>query len=169
MRQKIIILLVLVSILLTGCSDVQNGNTIREETQGEEIFITYEDSKKITDKLSMAFDGFDCNIFVNNSDTGVDFSLSMRCHIIKSSFADFVVWFASDVQELAEEFAVPISNVEVTFYDDISNDIITWVSLDCKTGKLYDLTNNPSVIESVSPLEIIKMYGSTGLEFPMNE
>lgn len=168
MKQNIIIFLLALSLLLTGCAATQNGTTTEGETQGKEEFITYEDSKKITDTLSAAFDGFDCNVFVNNTDTGVDFSLSMKCNISTAIYADFVVWFSANVLEVSEDYDIPISKVDVTFFDTTSNNLITWESSDGITGRLCDFTSNPSVEESVSPDELIEIYGSAELDFPLN-
>lgn len=166
MKQKIIIVLLVLSMLLPGCTAAQSGSTT-VGTQAKKDFISYEDSKKITDILSAAFDGFDCNIFVTNGDAGVEFSLSMKCSINTKIFADFVVWFSANVLEVTDGSDIPISKVDVTFFDTITNDLITWESSDGKIGRLIDLTSNQSVIESITPGEMQEKYGSAELDFPI--
>lgn len=166
MKQKIIIVLLVLSMLLPGCTAAQSGPTTAG-TQAKNDFISYEDSKKYTDILSAAFDGFDCHIFVTNGDAGVEFSLSMKCSVNTKIFADFVVWFSANVLEVTDGSDIPISKVDVTFFDTITNDLITWESADGKNGKLIDLTSNQSVIESITPSEIQKKYGSAELDFPI--
>lgn len=167
MKQRVIAFTILLSMLMPGCSSVPKGTTTVQETQNQEMFISDEDSKKITEKLSAAFDGFDCSIFAENTDAGVDFSLSMKCNISKAIFADFVLWFSTDVLELSDKNAIPISKVEVTFFNTTSNHLISWDSLDGKTGKLYNFTSDRSVMESVSPTELTELYGSAELTFPI--
>lgn len=166
MKQKIIIVLLVLSMLLPGCTAAQSG-AATVGTQAKSDFISYEDSKRITDILSASFDGFDCNIFVTNGDTGVEFSLSMKCSVNTKIFADFVVWFSANVLEVTDGSDIPISKVDITFFDTITNDLITWESTDGKTGRLIDLTSNQSVIKSITPAEIQEKYGSAELDFPI--
>lgn len=167
MKRKIIVFLTLLSILLTGCATSSNGAANDKETQGQEVFLTYEDTKQITNDLSEAFEGFDVHVFVDNADTGVDFSLSMKCSISTTIYSDFVLWFSTNVLALAEKHSIPISKVDVTFFDTVTDELITWESVDGKTGRLADFTENKLVEESITPKEIIEIYGSAELEFPL--
>lgn len=167
MKRKIIVFLTLLSILLTGCSTSSNGVANVKETQGQKVFLAYEDSTQITNDLSEAFEGFDVHVFVNNADTGVNFSLSMKCSISTTIYSDFVLWFSTNVLELAEKHSIPISKVDVTFFDTVTDELITWESVDGKTGRLADFTENKLVKESITPKEIVEIYGSAELEFPL--
>lgn len=167
MKQKIIVFLTLLSILMTGCSTSSNGVANVNETQEQNVFLTYEETKQITNDLTEAFEGFDVHVFVNNADTGVDFSLSMKCSIITAIYSDFVLWFSTNVLELAEKHSIPISKVDVTFFDTVTNELITWESVDGKIGRLSDFTENISVKESITPKEIVEIYGSAELKFPL--
>lgn len=166
MQQKIIIALLALSVLLSACSSTQL-DPATESTQASEDYITYEELKEITNDLSEAFYGFDCNIFVRNTDSGVSFSLSMKCYVVPAIFSDFVVWFSANVLDLSEEYNIPISKVDVSFFDTTTNDVITWESSDGKAGELTDLTSNHSIVDSITPSEILEKYGSAGLEFPL--
>lgn len=167
MKRKIIVFLTLLSILLTGCAAPLNGAGNETETQGQDVFLTYEDTKQITNELSEAFDGFDVLVFVSNADTGVDFSLSMKCSISTTIYSDFVFWFSANVLELAETHSVPISKVDVTFFDTATDELITWESADGKVGRLADFTENKLVKNDITPEGIVDLYGSAELEFPL--
>lgn len=161
---KQILLILLVILLLSGCSqqalpaDQQISESITT-TQIKESIVSEENLDKILSAIKESVEGYDCTVYVDDNEGKVDVKLFMNGGMTGWIFADCVYSVTNSARKSIEECQESLGTITVIFViksTGSEDEVLKWESSDYNTGTLVDTKDK--FIKTIGLEELIKRY-----------